>query len=99
MARIPVQDSALASVGQAIADAVRDPQKRAAFKADPETELLNAGVLAADMAGYSLGVVEDEEFTVNIVLPFGVDNAKVDAGDTDYLRMLGTVALLTCYRS
>jgi hypothetical protein len=98
MARIKVDDSALASVGQLIADAVRDPQARTAFKADPSSHLQDAGVQAADMQGIGVKIIEDQENTVNIVLPWGVDNAKIDANDQEYLRLLGTVALLSCTR-
>ena len=96
MARIRFDENVLASVGQCIADAVRDPAKRQAFISNPSAELESAGLKAADLALVNPVAVEDQGNTVNIVLPVGVDDAKVDAGDQDYLALLGRIAIDGC---
>lgn len=98
MARIAVNRSAIPQIGKAFGEAANDPEKRAAFRADPIGYLRAAGVAEESLAGLNIVLHEDDEETVHVVLPDSVDAGRLRAHDHEYLKMLGTMAVLGCCR-
>lgn len=98
MARIAVKRSAVPQIGKAIGEAANDPSKREAFRADPVSYLRAAGVAEDDLAGLNIVVHEDTDDTVHMIIPSGVDAGRLKASDHEYLKMLGTVAVLACLK-
>lgn len=98
MARIACNRSALTAIGKAFGEAANDPEKREAFRTDPAAYLRAAGVPEENLTGLNLVLHEDDDDTVHFVLPEGVDHGRLKANDHEYLKMLGTMAVLGCYR-
>lgn len=98
MARIAVNRSAIPQIGKAFGEAANDPSKRAAFRADPIAYLRSAGIAEANLTGLNIVLHEDDEDTVHVVLPEKVDAGRLRANDHEYLKMLGTMAVLGCMR-
>lgn len=98
MARIAVNRSAIPQIGKAFGEAAVDPEKRAALVRDPAGYLRAAGVAEENLAGLNLVIHEDTDDTVHLVLPEAVDGARLKANDHEYLKMLGTMAVLGCMR-
>lgn len=98
MARIGVKRSAIPQIGKAFGEAANDPEKRAAFRADPVAYLRAAGVAEKDLEGLNIVLHEDNDDTVHVVLPQVVDSGRLRANDHEYLKMLGTMAVLGCHR-
>jgi|GEM_PF-1545775 len=98
MPRISISESMLPAIGKVIGEASIDPVKRQELKDDPAAALRNAGVPESSLEGLALPVLEDTEDTVHLVIPFQADAAKVGAGDEAYLTLLGTVAVMGCFR-
>ncbi|WP_420393423.1 hypothetical protein [Acuticoccus sp.] len=98
MARIAVNRSAIPQIGKAFGEAANDPAKREAFRADPIAYLRAAGVAEENLAGLNIVLHEDDDDTVHVVLPDSVDAGRLRANDHEYLKMLGTMAVLGCCR-
>jgi len=96
MARFPVNESKLADIGKALARAVTDPVAKADLSRDPSNYLISAGVDPAAIEGLSFNVVEDTATNLNLVIPASLDDAKVEASDTEYLKALGNTVVLAC---
>jgi hypothetical protein len=96
MARIAVKRSAVPQIGKAVGEAAIDPAKREAFRADPVAYLRAAGVAEKDLAGLNIVVHEDTDDTVHMIIPTMVDTGRLRASDHEYLKMLGTMAVLCC---
>jgi len=98
MARIAVKRSAVPAIGKAFGEAANDPTKREAFRADPIAYLRSAGVAEENLEGLNIVLHEDTDDTVHLVLPDSVDQGRLRANDHEYLKMLGTMAILGCMR-
>ena len=98
MARIAVNRAAIPAIGRAFGEAATDPEKRAALVKDPVGYLRAAGVSEESLEGVNLVVHEDTDDTVHLVLPETVDARRLKANDHEYLKMLGTMAVLGCMR-
>ena len=98
MARIPVKTAAIPHIGKAFGEAANDPAKRAAFRADPVAYLRSCGVPEESLVGLNVVLHEDDSETLHVVLPREVDAQKLKADDPDYLKTLGTAAVLGCCR-
>lgn len=98
MARISVNRSAVPAIGKAFGEAANDPIKREAFRGDPIGYLKTAGVAEANLDGLNIVLHEDSDDTVHLVLPEAVDQGRLQANDHEYLKMLGTMAVLGCLR-
>jgi hypothetical protein len=98
MARIACKRSAIPQIGKAFGEAANDPVKREAFRADPHAYLRAAGIAEENLAGLKLVLHEDEEDTVHLIIPARVDAGRLRANDHEYLKMLGTMAVLACLR-
>ncbi|MEM8854756.1 MAG: hypothetical protein ROR55_13670 [Devosia sp.] len=98
MARISVNRSAIPQIGKAFGEAANDPEKREAFRADPIGYLRAAGVAEENLEGLNIVLHEDSDDTVHLVLPESVDSSRLRANDHEYLKMLGTMAVLGCLR-
>ncbi len=98
MARIGVKRSAIPQIGKAFGEAANDPAKREAFRNDPIAYLQSAGVSADELEGLNIVLHEDDDNTVHVVLPQVVDAGRLRANDHEYLKMLGTMAVLGCHR-
>ncbi|RAI01055.1 hypothetical protein DLJ53_17720 [Acuticoccus sediminis] len=98
MARIPVSKSAIAKIGQAFGEAANNPEKREAFRADPAAYLRACGVSEESLEGLNVVLHEDDDSTLHLVLPAKVDETRLAVQDQDYLKMLGTMAVLGCCR-
>jgi len=98
MARIAVNRAAIPAIGKAFGEAANDPDQRAAFREDPLTYLKAAGVAERDLEGLNIVLHEDDDDTVHLVLPSAVDQSRLRANDHEYLKMLGTMAVLGCLR-
>lgn len=96
MARIGVKRSAIPQIGKAFGEAANDPVKREAFRADPIGYLRAAGIAEEDLNGINIVLHEDTDDTVHVVLPDRVDAGRLRANDHEYLKMLGTMAVLGC---
>ncbi len=98
MARIAVNRAAIPQIGKAFGEAANDPDKRAALVANPVEYLRSAGVAEENLQGLNVVVHQDTDDTVHLVLPEAVDSARLKANDHEYLKMLGTMAVLGCMR-
>ena len=98
MARIPIDRAAIPDIGRAFGEAANDSAKREAFRTDPAAYLRSCGVSEDSLAGLKIVLHEDDESTLHVVLPSQVDADRLAAQDEDYLKMLGTMALLGCCR-
>lgn len=98
MARIAVNRSAIPQIGKAFGEAANDPAKRKAFRTDPIAYLRAAGVSEENLTGLNIVLHEDDDETVHVVLPDSVDAGRLRANDHEYLKMLGTMAVLGCCR-
>jgi len=98
MARIAVKRSAIPQIGKAIGEAANDPAKREAFRTDPHAYLRAAGLAEKDLEGLNIVLHEDTDDTIHMVLPAAVDSGRLRASDHDYLKMLGTMAVLCCMK-
>lgn len=98
MARIAVNRSAVPAIGKAFGEAANDPVGREAFRADPIGYLKSAGIAEENLDGLNIVLHEDTEDTVHVILPEKVDQARLRANDHEYLKMLGTMAVLGCLR-
>jgi hypothetical protein len=98
MARIACNRSALPAIGKAFGEAANDPQKREAFRKDPVGYLREAGISEENLEGLNIVLHEDSDDTVHVVLPDSVDSGRLRANDHEYLKMLGTMAVLGCLR-
>lgn len=98
MARIAVNRSAVPAIGKAFGEAANDPERREAFRSNPQAYLTAAGVAERDLEGLKIVLHEDEDDTIHLVLPSAVDQARLRANDHEYLKMLGTMAVLGCLR-
>ena len=98
MARIAVNRSAVPAIGKAFGEAANDPEKREAFRADPIAYLKNAGIASENLDGLNIVLHEDTDDTVHLILPEKVDQGRLRANDHEYLKMLGTMAVLGCLR-
>ncbi|MCF3935424.1 hypothetical protein L1787_18700 [Acuticoccus sp. M5D2P5] len=98
MARIGVKRSAIPQIGKAFGEAANDPAKREAFRNDPIAYLRSAGVAQEELDGLNIVLHEDDDNTVHVVLPQVVDAGRLRANDHEYLKMLGTMAVLGCHR-
>ena len=98
MARIAVKRSAIPQIGKAVGEAANDPEKREAFRTDPISYLRAAGLAERDLEGLKIVVHEDTDDTVHMVIPTAVDSGRLRASDHEYLKMLGTMAVLCCIK-
>lgn len=98
MARIACNRSAIPQIGKAFGEAANDPVKREAFRADPLGYLRAAGISEENLSGLNIVLHEDDDDTVHVVLPSKVDAGRLRANDHEYLKMLGTMAVLGCMR-
>lgn len=98
MARIAVNRSAIPAIGKAFGEAANDAGKREAFRANPVEYLKNAGISEENLDGLNIVLHEDTDDTVHLVLPEKVDQGRLRANDHEYLKMLGTMAVLGCLR-
>ena len=98
MARIAVNRSAIPAIGKAFGEAANDPVKRESFRSNPIEYLMGAGVAAENLSGLNIVLHEDTDDTVHLVLPEQVDHGRLRANDHEYLKMLGTMAVLGCLR-
>lgn len=98
MARIAVRRAVVPQIGKAFGEAANDPARRDAFRADPVGYLREAGIAEDSLAGLNIVLHEDDEDTVHLVLPERVDGGRLRANDYDYLKMLGTMAVLGCLK-
>lgn len=96
MARFPIDLESLPGLGENLARAVDDDTVRTAFKADPRTYLVDAGVDPKALAGLDLVVVEDTDTTLHFVIPAKIDSERVAKGDAEYLVDMGKSVALTC---
>lgn len=95
MARFPIYEDTLPTLGEALADAVDNDAKREAFKKDPRAYLIAAGVDPSALEGLELSVLEDTSETLNFVLPAKIDSARAKT-DPAYLVELGKSITLSC---
>ncbi|GAB5378153.1 MAG: hypothetical protein AcusKO_46150 [Acuticoccus sp.] len=99
MARIAVNRSAIPAIGKAFGEAANDPDRREAFRNDPiDRYLKDAGIAEENLDGLNIVLHEDTDDTVHLILPEKVDQGRLRANDHEYLKMLGTMAVLGCLR-
>ena len=95
MARFPLDENTLTSLGKALMHAVENDLARASFVKDPKSYLVEAGVDESALEGLELCVHEDTDNRLNFVIPARIDVVRAHS-DSDYLAELGRSVTLTC---
>ena len=95
MARFPLDENTLNSLGLALMHAVENDLARASFVNDPRAYLVEAGVKESALEGLELCVHEDTENRLNFVIPAKIDLVRAHR-DADYIADLGSSVTLTC---
>lgn len=92
MARFPYYRENIRELGRLLAEAAIDPDLRKRLETDPKSELRRIGLPEETTALFNFKVVNEQAGQPIAVLPFRLNQQRLDQHDPDYLaRVAGTV--------
>lgn len=85
MARFPYHKENIRELGRLLAEASIDPKLRKRLETDPKSELRRIGLPDETMALFNFKVVSEQAGHPFAVLPFRLNQQRLDQHDPDYL--------------
>ena len=93
MARFPYYKENIRALGRLLAEAARDPKLKKRLEDDPKSELRRIGLPEETTALFNFKVVTEQEGRSLAVLPFRLNQQRLDRHDPDYLALVSETVI------